>query len=495
MISLGAGALLADQTTVGAPPTASSLPTSGPGAVAAPGPPPQVAGPQGAPPPPIPPQVLVAPADMAPPPGRIDTRPATGVMPITLTAPLTLQQALERALEVNTTVGRARAQIGFADEQRRLLLSNLFPRVNISGATIENSQNVVLGTGADAPTILPSSDWNSRIVLSQPVYAGNRERRAYEQAKLGVDLARQGEQLTEDQVLLRVASNYFAVVDADLLIDVEQKNIALAERRRKQASEFFEAGEVTRVDVLRADTAIKAAQRALATAQQQRETAVGRLRIDLNLDGDVPVSVPGRALPPVPAESSLIEAALARRPEMDEAAANVQIAQLEVRKQRGFYLPTVTFDAGYIDQKSAFPATHYGYGAFRFNIPVFQSGEVEARIAGARQQEIEARLSLDEARLTVKEDVRKSLIDLKAAETNLTLAREQLSAAQAEYDQAFELYRAQEATSLDLAVSETSLADARRAVAEGTLSRDLTALQVWFAAGTLKQATLTESSR
>jgi outer membrane protein len=478
MACLCAGSLGAYQSAVLAPPPAPPVTRPAPVAIV---------------PPPATAQVLVAPADMAP--RRIDTRPATGVVPITLTAPLTLQQALQRALEVNTTVGRARAQIGFADEQRRLLLSNLFPRVNISGATIENSQNVVLGTGANAPTILPSSDWNSRIVLSQPVYAGNRERRAYEQAKLGVDLARQGEELTEDQILLRVASNYFAVVDADLLIDVEQKNIALAERRRKQASEFYQAGEVTKVDVLRADTAIKAAQRALATAEQQRETAVGRLRIDLNLDGDVPVSAPQRVLPQVSSEGQLIETALARRPEMDTAEANVRIAELEVRKQRGFYLPTVTFDAGYIDQKSAFPASHYGYGAFRFNIPVFQSGEVEARIAGARQQEIEARLGLDEARLTVKEDVRKSLIDLKAAETNLTLAREQLNAAQAEYDQAFELYRAQEATSLDLAVSETSLADARRAVAEGTLSRDLTALQVWFAAGTLKQATLTESSR
>ena len=477
MVCLGASSLIADQAAV-APMPAAPIMSQASEPVAA-----SLTAPQ----------VLVAPAEM--PQRRVDTRPATGVAPMTITAPLTLQQALERALEVNTTVGRARARLGLADEQRRLLFTNLLPRVNISGATIENSQNVVLGNGADARTILPGSDWNARIVISQPVYAGNRERRAYEQAKLGVDLARQAEELTEDQVLLRVASNYFAVLDANQLIDVEQKNIALAERRRKQASEFYQAGEVTRVDVLRADTAIKAAQRALATAEQQRETAVGRLRIDLNLDGDVPVSAPRRVLPQVPPVGQLIETALARRPEMDQAAANVQIAQLEVRKQRGFYLPTVTFDAGYIDQKSAFPAARYGYGAFRFNIPVFQSGEVGARIAGARQQEIEARLGLDEARLTVKEDVRKSLVDLKAAETNLTLAREQLGAAQAEYDQAFELYRAQETTSLDLAVSETSLADARRAVAEGTLNRDLTALRVWFAAGTLKQATLTESSR
>ena len=70
----------------------------------------------------------------------------------------------------------------------------------------------------------------------------------------------------------------------------------------------------------------------------------------------------------------------------------------------------------------------------------------------------------------------------------LQLATEQLQAAQAEYDQAFDLYRAQEATSLDVAASETSLADARRAVAEETLNRDLAQLRVWHAAGAMKDA-------
>src|SRR6185436_9846938 len=86
------------------------------------------------------------------------------------------------------------------------------------------------------------------------------------------------------------------------------------------------------------------------------------------------------------------------------------------------------------------------------------------------------------------EDVRKALVDLRAAETSLGLAREQLAAAEAEYQQSFELYRAQEATSLDVATSEASLADARRAVAEETLNRDLAGLRVWYAAGALKEA-------
>jgi outer membrane protein TolC len=113
---------------------------------------------------------------------------------------------------------------------------------------------------------------------------------------------------------------------------------------------------------------------------------------------------------------------------------------------------------------------------------------VFARVAGAKSQEKKAEIAVGEAKINAREDVRRALADLRSAEIGLQLAGEQLQAAQAEYEQAFELYRAQEATSLDLAASETSLADARRAVAEETLNRDLAELRVWFAAGDIKQA-------
>ena len=111
-----------------------------------------------------------------------------------------------------------------------------------------------------------------------------------------------------------------------------------------------------------------------------------------------------------------------------------------------------------------------------------------ARVAGAKAKEEEAKLGLDTSRINAREDVRTALSALHAAETSLGLAREQLSAAEAEYAQSFELYRAQEATSLDVATSEASLADARRAVAEETLNRDLAELRVWYAAGEIKTA-------
>jgi outer membrane protein len=326
------------------------------------------------------------------------------------------------------------------------------------------------------------------VVLSQPIFAGRRELRAYSQAKLGIESARQAELGTQDAVVLRVASNYLAMVNSDARIAIEKRNIELSEKRRTQSNAFFEAGEVTKVDVLRAETAIKAAQRALAVAEQNRENAESRLRADLDLDGTIVPATPEEPLPSMPDEQALIAKAESARPDVALAANNLRIAELEIQKQRGFWLPTVTLDGGWVNQKTQFPLSRYSYGALRFTVPLLQSGEVEARVAGAKSRELQAKIDLDTAKVNAREDVRQALSSLRAAETSLGLAKEQLAAAEAEYEQEFELYRAQEATSLDLASSETSLAEARRAVAEESLNRDLAALRVWYASGAMREA-------
>jgi outer membrane protein TolC len=401
---------------------------------------------------------------------------------------LTLNDALRRALEVNNTIEGARAEIGVATATKDQLLSAVMPRITLGGALTRNSIEQTFGEGDDSIAILPHNDWNYSVILSQPIFAGRRELRAYSQAKLAVENAREGAHGTEDATLLNVASSFLAVVNADRRADVEQLNIELADKRLTQAKAFYEAGEVTNVDVLRAETARKAAQRLLAGAAQQREVATTRLREALDLDGPVDVVAPERALPPMPDQAVLEKRAEESRPDVEVAENNLRIAKLEVSKQWGYWLPTVFFDGGFISQKTPFPASRYSYGSLRFNVPLFQSGEVFARVAGAKSRQKQAEAALDAARLTAREDVRRALADLHSAETGLALAKEQLDAAQAEYDQAFELDRAQEATSLDVSSSETSLADARRAVAEETLNRDLAELRVWYAAGAIKQA-------
>ncbi len=405
---------------------------------------------------------------------------------------LRLDEAFRRALEANMAVGRARAEIGAADAQKRGALSLIFPRLQATGGLIRNTKEVVFGSAEDQRIILPLNDWNLRLMLSQPVFAGLREQRAYQQAKENVRAAEQGLRATEDRILLRVAADYLSVAQGDALIAVETQSGDLARRRLKEARDLFEAGEVTQVDPLRAESSVKAAERRLALARREREASAGQLRIDLDLEGDIEVQEPAAAVPPRPPEAELLARADDTRADVGQARSALRIAELEVGKQKGAYLPVLTADAGYVWQKTAFPTDRYGYAALRFSLPIFQSGEIGARVAGARERQRQAELILEEVRRTAREDVRRALLDAETAALSLSLSEEQLAAAEAEYRQVFELYRSQEATSLDLQASETTLADARRAVVNSRLARVLAELGVWFAAGDLKSIVLKE---
>ncbi len=419
------------------------------------------------------------------------TASVTSVTPLTLT----LNDALKRALTANPALGRTRAQIAIAEAETRVAISSVLPKISLAGALTRNSLEAGFGSGKDRTIILARNDWNYRVNLAQPIYAGNRERRALEQARLAVTTAQEGSRGAEENLLIAVVADFLGIAQGDALIDVEKKNIGLAQQRREQAQNLFEAGESTRVDVLRAEADTKAAQRRLAEAQRQRDQSESRLRVDLAIDQPIRVGPPGAVFPKLPPEAALLVEAERGRPEVAEANLAVENARLEIRKQRGALLPVVTASGAYISQRSPFPADRYGQFSLNFNVPIFDSGEVKARVAVAREQELQAELQLAETRQGVREDVRRALVDLNAAEASLVLARDQLTASDAEYAQASDLYRAQETTALDLAAAEASLADARRAVATGQLDRDLAELRVWAAAGLLKKTVFEEGAK
>ena len=408
---------------------------------------------------------------------------------------LTLPDAVRRALAANLSLQRSRSEVSASDLQRRSIIAAVLPKVSLLGTTTQNSEEVSFGTNGDSRTILPSSDWSYRLTFTQPIYAGLREKRALQQARLGVDTARQGVLSVEDQVLTATVAQYLGVLEGESLLDVEQRNLDLARWRHKQAQDLFEAGEITRVEVLRAESDIKEAERRIAAAKQLRDTAESRLRLVLGLGGtagSLQVADPGSLFPQLPPEQALVTEAERLRPEVAQAATALEIARLEVLKQRGALLPVVSAEGGWINQRSTFPSDEYGFVTLRMSLPLYQGGEVAAKTAQAKERHHQAELQLEEVKQTVREEVRLALLDLQTADANLRLAREQLSAAEAEYEQASELYRAQEITALEAEAAETSLADARRAVATGELDRSLAELQVWSTAGLLKKTLIPE---
>src|SRR5262249_29888874 len=126
-------------------------------------------------------------------------------------APLTLNAALRRALEANPALGQVRAQVGIAQSQADLAISSVLPKITLTGALLRNSLEAGFGSGKDRVVILARNDWNYRVNLSQPIYAGNRERRALDQARLAVTAAQEGSASAEENLLLAVIADFLGI--------------------------------------------------------------------------------------------------------------------------------------------------------------------------------------------------------------------------------------------------------------------------------------------
>jgi outer membrane protein len=408
---------------------------------------------------------------------------------------LTLADALRRALAANPGLGVARLEIAAAQAQKDLAIASVLPHFQATGNLLRNTVESSFDFNGNRVVLLPRNDWNYKLTVTQPIYAGNRERRALSQARLGISTAERQAEGSAEQLLLAVVSDYLGVLQGQELLDVERRNLSLTEERRTLAQNLFEAGETTRVDTLRAEADIKAAQRRVADAQRMRDEAESRLRLDLALESPLAVEEPSALFPRLADEAALVASAEKQRPEVAEAEIALATARLEVDKQRGAYYPVLSAEGDFLSQRSSFPADRYGQLALKLTVPIWQGGETAARVAFARDRQRQAELHLDEVRRTVREEVRRAFVDLASAEASLGLARDQLAASEAEYRQAADLYRAQELTTLDAEAAETSLAEARRAVTTSRLDRQLAELRVWAAAGMLQKTVLQEGAR
>ena len=403
---------------------------------------------------------------------------------------LTLQDALRQAIESNPSLEQARLEVAAADALVQESFALVLPKVEILGESNLHSEEVEFGALGQSTTVLPRTDWQLRLALTQPLFAGFRERKAYLQSKVQVDSAKSGVVATREALLLKVVGQYLDLVRGEALVAVEEQNLVLAQRRQEQAQNLLDAGEVTRVDVLRAGVAVKAAERQRALAEQTRQMALSHLREMLAWDQATVIQTMEPELPSPPSEAELVQRAKGQRPELAQVANSLEMARLEVGKQKGKYLPTLFAEGAWIRQKSDFPTDEYGFIGLRLSVPVFQGGATAAAVAQAELRQQQVALGQEDAQRQVVEQVRRALVELETAETLLRLGEEQLAAAQVEYEQVFDLYRALEVTALDVEAAELTLAEARRDVVKGRVERDRARAVAWYTAGGLSASLL-----
>jgi len=260
------------------------------------------------------------------------------------------------------------------------------------------------------------------VDLVQPIFRGFRTYNAVNAAEANVRAERETLRDVERIVLLQAATAYMDVVRDQELVRLNENNVNVLSRELKASQDRFAVGEVTRTDVAQAEarradavSRLDAARANLRTSRGSYQQVVGHPPQNLAWpappDNFLPESMQ-EAIRVGNNEDPLVVAALYRE----------QSAKYQVEQIRGELLPTVQLEASYNDRFGSSKLINESETSTvlgRAIIPIYQAGDVSARVRQAKQNHIGFLQQIEQVR-TEQQQV------LVAAWSQLEAARAQL---------------------------------------------------------------------
>jgi outer membrane protein len=157
-----------------------------------------------------------------------------------------------------------------------------------------------------------------------------------------VDAARETYRVTEQQVLLDAATVYMNLLRDGAVLDLQRRNVEVLTKQLKQTRDRFNVGEVTRTDVVQAESRLAARRsQQLLAAQSQYVTSRANYRRVIGVE-------PGKLAPGTPVDrlspnvlANAIAQGQAQSPSVLAAAYGVDVAELAVKISDGALYPNL----------------------------------------------------------------------------------------------------------------------------------------------------------
>jgi outer membrane protein len=381
---------------------------------------------------------------------------------------LSLDKAIQTAIENNLTTSLARERQREARGMKRENLASLLPNLSFTSFQSNNTENL-FAQGLVIPFIPdfigPYRTFDARVYMSQALLDLSSVR-SFQSAQVGERIAALRDGLAREQVATAAALAYVESLRSGEALQAAQANLRLAKELLKLAEDQRNAGVATGIDVARAATSV--AQNTLALVQAQTASEQARLRLQrvtgLSMGRKIVLT---DALRPAEGIAPSVEVAIAAakqtRYELQIAAELAKQRSLERKAAVAEQYPSFGLIANYgssgvTPSQFALPTRSLGV---QINIPIFNGGFTRGRIAVARSQEYQAELQLRDTEAQVEEDVRLALVTLTAAVEQMRAADATLNLAERELRMARDRFAAGLADNIEVVNAQTSLENGR----------------------------------
>ena len=445
--------------------------------------------------------------------------PAQAPAPASAPVRLTLDGAIQRALQSGTDVRIAEAGVRLAEGQVTQAWSSALPEIRANVTYQRTFASVFQGLGTGVPVFKPDSTaslssrvsylennapyaaflglanmfsstgfgspntYVASVTLTQTLFqggkvgAGIRGAHAYEEA------ARAQLDETRRDVTFRVTQAYLNAVYAARIVDISEAAQVQVNDQLHRVSLNHQVGSAADYDLLRAQVEAANQEPLVIAARNSRDIALLELRRLVNVPADQPLELvsgmlqtPADSLPRV--DLAALDLAADRRAAVAAAEANVDFRRAAVRVYHGDYYPSVKLVSAFGGQ--AYPANgfpsrisdfHEDWTAsLVFSVPLFDGLRTHGAVQQAQADLDRAEAQLAQTRQGVAIEIEQAREEIVRAQALVVARHETVGQAERAHHLASVRYANGIATALE--VSDARLALEQASVNEAQATRD-----------------------
>jgi outer membrane protein, multidrug efflux system len=395
-----------------------------------------------------------------------------------------LQSLIRTALKQNYDLQTAAERINAARAQLAVTRSDEFPQIQASGNSTNGKEYTFQ---SKYHFLVLSADAAFQLDLF------GRLRRATEAARAQLLATEDGQQTVVLTLVSDVASDYFALLDLDLQLQITQDTVQTQEDDVKLTKLRVGHGVATKLDVLQAQQVLDAANAQIPDLERQIAQEENAISILL---GNYPDGVPrGRPLvdQPLPPEvpPGLPSALLERRPDIREAEQNLIAANAEIGVAKAAFFPNISLTGsggGAFGRSNLFSSLMssqtgiWSYGA-QVTQPIFTAGALKGNLRLTESEERQELIAYKQAIQLAFRDASDALIAYQKYHQVRVRQEESVKDLQDSVNLSLSRYRGGITTYLEVLDGQRSLYDSELTLAEARGSEYQSLVQLYKSLG------------
>lgn len=333
-----------------------------------------------------------------------------------------LNALIENALQNNKDIKLAVARIEEADAVMREVGAFLLPQINLEGAA--NKTRVTEAGAFPVFAANPRDNFNFSFGTNFELDFWGKLRRSKEAAKAQAMSTRYARDTIALSLTGLVASNYLTLRSLESQIALARENLKSREASLALTQRRLEGGVASALDVHQAQVASANLTAQLADLHRLKSLSLHQLAV---LTGDLNLAITGLntsmadisalPIPPVP-PAGLPSALLESRPDIRQAEEQMIAANANIAVAKAALYPTISLTASLGGESLQLgdvlkSAARIWTGGVSLNLPIFDSGRLDAKVDQASAKQKQALANYEGAIQTAFREVNDALVNLR----------------------------------------------------------------------------------